>query len=196
MNVALHPPPTSREQFLDWVQRQEAPYEFDGVRPVPMTGGSRRHGQIAANLLIALRAHLQGTGMMPLLEVGLATGVDSVRYPDAIVTPTRGSGDDLLIPDVIVAFEIVSPSSEITDRVVKVREYLCVPSLRRYVILEQRRAAATMFERREGEAEWRVTVLFGGETLRLPEIGAEIGVSEFYEDVDLPEEPTGSGEAA
>jgi Uma2 family endonuclease len=41
MNVALRQT-MPREQFLEWEERQPVKYEFDGVRPVPMTGGRRR----------------------------------------------------------------------------------------------------------------------------------------------------------
>ena len=35
-----------------------------------------------------------------------------------------------------MVFEVLSPSSGQTDRIVKVREYASVPTVRRYVILE------------------------------------------------------------
>jgi hypothetical protein len=32
--------PMSRDEFLDWKQRQELRYEFDGFAPIAMTGGT------------------------------------------------------------------------------------------------------------------------------------------------------------
>ena len=40
MNVLLRTPVMTRDEFLDWVERQEAPDEFDGFAPVPMTGAT------------------------------------------------------------------------------------------------------------------------------------------------------------
>ncbi len=189
MNVALRLPAMSREQFLDWVQRQEGRFEFDGSRPVAMTGGTRDHSQIVANILFSLRIRSAQRPFWTLVEAGLASGSDSVRYPDVLVTSSRGSGRDLLTGDVVVAFEIVSPSSVRTDRVVKLREYLGVPTLRRYVVVEQTSVAVSVFEKNAGGTAWEARALVAGETLDLPEIGIQVPVSEFYVDVDVPDEP-------
>jgi hypothetical protein len=37
--------------FLDWERRQPAKYEFDGVRPVAMTGGTAAHAATQRNLI-------------------------------------------------------------------------------------------------------------------------------------------------
>jgi hypothetical protein len=39
MNVAFRQPLMTREQFFPWAQAQDERYEFDGFRPVAMTGG-------------------------------------------------------------------------------------------------------------------------------------------------------------
>ena len=62
MNVTLRTPKMTREQFLDWVERQEAPYEFDGFEPVAMNGSTVNHSRIAQNTYFALRTRLQGSG--------------------------------------------------------------------------------------------------------------------------------------
>jgi hypothetical protein len=62
-----------------------------------------------------------------------------------------------------------------------------VPSIRRYVILESTSAGLTVLERQGAEETWRVTTLTNDDTLRMPEIGIEIPVVEFYEDILLSE---------
>ena len=59
MNLALRKPMTLAE-FLEWEERQPLRYEFDGVGPVAMAGGSVRHAQIQRNLAFALTARLRG----------------------------------------------------------------------------------------------------------------------------------------
>ena len=193
MNVALRTPSMSREQFLQWVQRQEGRFEFDGRRPVPVTGASRNHGLICHNIYAALRARLKGTGCVVLgPDAGVPTIGRAVRYPDALVTCAAGPGSDLLIAGVVLVIEVLSPTSERTDRIEKVREYFAVPSIRRDVLLEQTSAGATVFEKQEGAAEWTAGVAIAGETLRLPALGIEIPIDELYEGVELASE---SGEA-
>jgi Uma2 family endonuclease len=59
MNVALRQPMTL-EEFLAWEQRQELRREFDGFRPVAMTGGTAARSVIQRNLLMALGNRLRG----------------------------------------------------------------------------------------------------------------------------------------
>ena len=85
--------------------------------------------------------------------------------------------------DPMVVFEVVSPASSGTDRIVKLREYTSVPSVRRYVLLEQGAIAATVVERVGGN--WVVHVLSSGDTLALPEAGIEVPLDACYEDVAM-----------
>ena len=53
MNLAVRKP-MSLAEFLEWEERQELRYEFDGIEPVAMTGGSVGHAtiqQISPSLL-------------------------------------------------------------------------------------------------------------------------------------------------
>lgn len=187
MNVALRQPLMTREQFFDWAQTQDVRYEFDGFQPVAMTGGNLRHNIIHLTIHAALRQRLRGTGCRPLgADAGVATIGNAVRYPDALVTCTPITGDEYVAPDVVVVFEVISPTSGRTDRIVKVREYAAVPSILRYVIVESTSIGLTVLERRAGDEKWTVTTLVAEEILSLPEIGIEIPVAELYEGVDFP----------
>jgi Uma2 family endonuclease len=180
--------PWTQEQFFAWAAHQEGHWEFDGFRPVAMNGGTVRHAIIIQNLHAALRARLRGTGCRPLGPgAGLATIGAAVRYPDALVTCSSlaGMGEALLIPSVVAVFEVLSPTSGRNDRIVKVREYAAVQSMRRYVILESTGIGLQVLERTNANDPWRATALTGDDILRMPEIGIEVPVSEFYEDVDF-----------
>lgn len=190
MNVAFRQPLMTRDEFLQWAQTQEGRHEFDGFQPVAMTGGTRGHSQTCQNIYLALGNRLRGTGCDVLgPDAGLATVGDAVRYPDAVVTCTNSPGTSLLIPGVVIVFEVLSPSSDRADRIEKVQEYRAVPSIRRYVVLEHRSAALTVFSRNSGTADWTATTLTAGDTLDMPEIGIAVPVQEFYRSVDLPGAP-------
>ena len=131
---------------------------------------------------------MRGTGGRPFgLGAGLATIGNIVRYPDALVTCAKVSGDARVIPGAAVVFEVISPSTSRTDRVVKLREYLAVPSIHRYVLIEQDSIGLAVLTRTAADRAWAATVLLEGETLQMPEIGIEIPITELYEGVDLPE---------
>jgi Uma2 family endonuclease len=183
MSIALEQPWTA-ERFLAWAESQEERYEFDGTRPVAMTGGNANHNRITMNILVALRARLRGT---PCSNYGPDLGVQTIgsriRYPDALITCTKFPGTDKLAPDVRVIFEVISPTSGGLDRIVKVREYAAVASVRRYIIAESTTAGLQVLHRASGEAPWTAIALTGEDVLALPEVGIEIPIAEFYEDV-------------
>ena len=201
MSTALRRPRMTRQEFLDWVATQEGRWEFDGYEPVPlhgpraMTGGTLDHSRISQNVSFALRSRLRGSPCEVLgPDAGVAAEGDVVRFPDVLVTCTRGAGTARLAPAPVVVFEVLSPTSGRLDRIVKLREYRAVPSIRRYVIPEHASAALTSFERAEDGSAWIATPLTEADTLRLPEIGIEVPVAGFYEGVEFA--PPASDEAA
>ena len=177
----------SREEFFAWAELQDARYEFDGFEPVAMTGGSINHNRMGLNIYFALRSRL---GSSPCEALGPDTGVatvgNAVRYPDSLVTCTETPGLDHVVRDPVVVFEVLSPGSGRVDRIEKLREYRAVASIRRYVVLEYKSVGLTMFARANGHSDWTATAMSSGDTLLMPEIGIEVPVSEFYENVELP----------
>ncbi len=186
MNVVNRPAAMSRDQFLGWVEHQDEPYEFDGWQPVLVTRSPIGHNQIVINIITALRALLRG-GPCRVLgpEAGVATVGNAVRYPDALTTCTRTPDDAYLVEGVVTVFEVVSKSSERIDRIVKPREYRQVPSILRYVIVEQTSIGLTVLSRSTGDAAWTLATLVAGDVLAIPEAGVEVPVDALYEGTDL-----------
>ena len=169
--------PLTLEEFLEWERSQEQRYEFDGIQPVAMTGGSRAHSLIATRLAAALvfqvKPPCEAHG--PELKV-ITTG--RVRYPDATVVCNRPDGDEDTIRPTAV-FEVLSPSTALTDRRVKAIEYAAVPSVMVYVLLEQNRPEITVRRRSTG---WEAEPVIGLDaTLDLPEIGVTIPLAFIYD---------------
>jgi Uma2 family endonuclease len=186
MSATIRVPAMTRDQFFDWAEAQDARYEFDGFEPVAMTGGNLNHNRIAFNIHRALYGRLKGSGCEPLgLDAGVATIGDTVRYPDAVVTCSPAQGGSRLVPNPVVVFEVISPTSGHVDRIVKVREYAAVDSIRRYLIVESASAGLTVHERQAAGQKWTVTTVMADDLLPLPEVGVEIPVAEIYEDVDF-----------
>jgi Uma2 family endonuclease len=188
MNVALRKPWT-QEEFLAWAEAQETRYEFNGFQPEAMTGGNAGHSRLMRSLHRALDGRLRNGPCEPLgPDAGVETIDRAVRYPDALVTCSRAANNDRLIPGVVVVFEIISPTSGRVDRIVKVREYAAVPSIRRYAILESSTIGITVFERSNAQEPWRATTLTGEDTLNMPEIGTQIPVAELYDGIVFPDQ--------
>lgn len=187
MNVVLRPPMT-QDEFLDWAGHQNGRWEFDGIRPVPMTGGTVNHNCITINILVALRNRLRGT---PWQVYGADTGVVTagcvVCYPDALVASSAQLGTSKLITNPVVVFEVLSPTSGRIDRFVKLREYRTVSSIQRYLIVEHTSIGITAHHHNVAYAEWTTTPLLAGDMLSLPVVGIEVPLAEIYADTGLPE---------
>ncbi|HSU04035.1 MAG TPA: Uma2 family endonuclease [Acetobacteraceae bacterium] len=168
--------PLTLDEFLEWERAQPERYEFDGIQPVAMTGGSRDHARIGTRLVIALgsRAGPPCEVFGPELKV-LTTGRS--RYPDATVVCTQSDDtSDTVEPTVV--FEVLSPSTALTDRRIKAMEYAAVPSVAAYVLLEQDRSEITI---RRRSTAWEAEVIAGADAiLELPEIGVSVPLSAIY----------------
>jgi Uma2 family endonuclease len=181
MNLALRKPMTLAE-FLEWEERQPMRYEFDGVGPVAMAGGSVRHAQIQRNLAFTFTVRLRGKPCQFLgSDLKIQTEEDHARYPDGIVICSPLTGSETIVDAPVVIFEVLSPSTTHTDRFVKAREYQRMPSVQRYVMLEQDSVNAVVYAR-SGET-WTHEILIADSVLALPEIGVELPLAELYEGV-------------
>jgi Uma2 family endonuclease len=174
------------EEFLAWEERQEGRYEFDGFRPVAISGGTYAHEMIAGNILMELGARLRGSHCTPLGQGMKIEVAGRIRYPDALVVCSPVGRKATVIKDPVVVFEVLSDSTAHIDQFEKLREYTAASSIRRYVILGQDIIGATVYVR-DGD-RMVVETVARGETLMLPEIGVEIPLDDIYRDAE-PEAP-------
>ena len=173
----------SLPEFLAWEEQQELRYEFDGLNAIAMTGGTDIHAAIQINLARAIDSRLDGKpcrfrGSDLKIEVA-----DRVRYPDGFVYCSAPRNNATIIRDPVVIFEILSDSTAAIDYGIKNDEYAATPSVRRYIILEQTRIAARMFERRDGD--WLGHLLGPNAVIGMPEIGIEVRLAEFYRNIEF-----------
>jgi len=187
MNLAVRKP-MSLAEFLEWEERQELRYEFDGVEPSAMTGGSLRHAAIQRNLAMAIGNRLRSKPCQFFgSDLKIQAAESSSRYPDGIVLCSDLDPSLKIVRNPVVIFEVLSPSTAATDRIVKAREYQATPSVKQYVMLEQERIGATVLVR--AQDGWSALILKDDDTLDMPEIGLAIPLVEFYEGLTFETHP-------
>ncbi len=183
------PQPMTLPEFLTWEATQPLRHEFDGLHPHAMTGGTAAHALIQRNLAISIGARLRGT---PCTFYGSDLKIETagrIRYPDGFVACTPVLPRATLVRDPVTIFEVLSASTSGTDRITKNQEYAALPSVQRYVMLEQDRIGATVFARIG--PDWLGHLLTDAATLALPELGLAFPLAELYDGVDLtPAPPT------
>lgn len=178
------PFPMSVDAFLDWERKQELRHEFDGVRVFAMNGGSLNHSRIATNIVRALDQRIRRPCEAWRGDVKVRTAA-GVRYPDVVVGCSATNGQSDIVPDPVIVFEVIPPTTASVDRLVKNAEYRAIPSVRHCVLVEQNRKGVTVFSRDDGR--WTSLILIGDAMLSLPEIGADIPLSELYQNVEWPD---------
>ena len=107
-----------------------------------MTGASRDHNKIVANVTVSLGNQLKNRDCNNYpndMKVGVQDG-ERYLYPDIVVTCGNEEFEDdnadiLLNPVVII--EILSPSTEAYDRGLKFSYYQTIESLQEYVLISQ-----------------------------------------------------------
>jgi Uma2 family endonuclease len=171
--------PLTLEEFLAWERTQPVRYEFDGTQPVAMTGGTIAADRVARRLLRALERQLKPPCEAFGETVKVLTPTGRVRYPDVKVACSEFDPVSDHV-DPVVVFEVLSPTTEMTDRHVKSAEYASMPSVTAYALLAQDRPAATVLRRL---ADWRPEDIKGLEALlNLPEIRVVLPLSEIHTD--------------
>ncbi len=175
--------PWTTETFLAWEDRQEGKHEFDGVRVIPMTGGSVAHQVIVFNLCVLLARLLPGGPFRALHEMRVRIG-DRVRYPDVVVCPASIPQTQRTLTDAVVVFEVLSDDTAATDRIDKLRDYAAIPSLRYYVMLEQTSRGAIICRRAEGET-WNTSALTQG-AIALTEPDLVLPLDDIYQGLVFP----------
>jgi Uma2 family endonuclease len=106
--------------------------------------------------------------------------------PDVVIIPLHGDSADPLRrdrSDVVVAFEVLSPSTASRDLRWKRTAYTSLPSLTHYVVIAQDAVDVVVFARDANFAERRIRSL--ADALELPTLGISLLLSEIYRDTGL-----------
>jgi len=153
----------------------------DGVIRM-MTGGTRRHNRIQVNLIAALRPRLRGSGCRPNgTDTAVRTHGMSVRYPDVSVTCGQTVADDerdvAYDPRLIV--EILSPSTQRSDRTTKLNEYKALASVDTIVLVDPTAERLHVFQR-TGPHGWAETDHPDPVDLHLPALGLTVPHDEIF----------------
>jgi Uma2 family endonuclease len=167
----------STKSFLAWEDRQEFKYEFDGHRVIPMAGGTLAHQRVVFNLCLTLMGLLGEKPLLAVQEMRLRIG-RQIRYPDVAICSGPLDQTTRTLTDALALSEVLSDDTATTDQVQKLIDYAAVPSLRSYVLLEQTKVAATLFQRQPG-GDW-IASAHTQDALVLSGIDVTLPLAELY----------------
>ncbi len=156
-------------------------WELIEGKPVLNASGSYLHQIIIGNLIFALKlsaCELQATwAAIP----GISTVVSpiSAPIPDVLVRP-RDNLRDWKCDDVIVAFVVLSPSTQNIDMRWKRTAYTSLANLQAYIVVAQDFPEIVVFDRATGFAEQRIRGM--DSMLDLPSLDLALPFSDVYRD--------------
>ena len=180
MNIQL-PLGMDKVAFLDWLQGREQRYELDRGRVIMMTGGSRAHWQITANLFKALDARIDLQRWAVLPEFGVELQSVSIRFPDIIVDRAGEAPKDLTATAPVLIAEVLSPSSEQVHLGDKSTEYLQLPSLANYLLFAQDQIKAWVWTRGPAGFPYQPDVPEGEDAVvRIEALGINLPLAGVY----------------
>ena len=164
-------------------------YEYVDGQVYLMAGGTFNHSTISGNIYSVLRNLLQGKPCR-VYTSDIKVHISQKRYfhPDITVTcdqHDRGTGDLLQSPRAI--FEVLSPSTEISDRTWKLQNYLALPTLEVYILVSAKAFKMEMYHKENGK--WIYDMYEANATIELPSLGLQFPLSDAYTDIVLDETP-------
>jgi Uma2 family endonuclease len=163
-------------------------WELIDGEPVMNASPSPVHQWIAKNLLVFLANKEREPRASWAVLPGLGVRVSRINRPepDALIIPRSAFSADLAQRDtseMIVAFEILSPSTMDRDLRWKKTAYTALPSLTHYIVVAQDAVDVVVFARDTGFAEQRYRSL--SDTIELPALGIALPLAEIYRDIGL-----------
>jgi Uma2 family endonuclease len=182
--------PMTVEEFYAFTDRQpdEEKWELIDGEPVLNASPSPFHQWIVRNIILALGNRERELNASWVVLPGLGVRVSNVNRPepDVLILPRVGpsldpQGRDR--SDVIVAFEVLSPSTEDRDLGWKRASYTKLPSLTHYIVVAQDAVDVVVFARANGFAEQPLRSL--DHTIELKSLGISLPLAEIYRDTGL-----------
>ncbi len=168
------------EEFLVWDDGTDTRHELIGGEPVAMAPPSPNHGALVVAIAVRLSNALRPPCRV-ISEAGirLANRNDSYFQADLAVTCQPLGVSLSVTPEPRVIVEVLSPSTEGTDRAVKLPAYRDIASVQEILLISSTKRRAELWHRSGGE--WRVQDIIGDGVLRFESLDADIAMADLYD---------------
>lgn len=178
-------PLTTYAEYLALERTAEEKHEYLRGDVWAMAGGTPEHGRLAMALGRVLAGALTGKPCVVYSsDVRLRiAATNRSTYADAFVVcgPDRRAGDDPdAITNPVLIAEVLSPTTERSDRGEKFAHYQQIESLQLYVLVSQDSRRIEVFHRQG--VNWLLSIHEAGAEVPLTEIGVTLRVDDVYFD--------------
>ena len=179
------------EEYLEGEKTAGYRSEYYFGEVFAMAGATQIHNLITGNVFALLRALARTTKCRAFssdMQLEVIPG-KFYAYPDIIYTCDPSDHNErLTLKRPVLLVEVLSDSTASFDLGRKLDEYLKIPSLLYYLIVQQQAYHVRVYERRDGEWTYSVAEGLAGQ-VHLPQLGTSIPMAAIYEDVILEPPP-------
>ena len=177
------------DEFLWWDDGSDTRYELIEGFPVAMAPPTEAHRILAIRLGSRIDAQLAGRRPCNAqIEPGVVRPdrADSYYVPDIGVTCQPNEPGRQAMADPILIVEILSPSTERSDRRLKLPAYQTMESVREVLLIDADSYHAEVYRRENNH--WGIELVRGAEAiLFLNSVDLRIGMAELYEGIAIPD---------
>ncbi len=168
----------SVKAYLEGELSSEIKHEFIDGQVYAMVGGSDNHARISGNIYAEFRHKLMNHSCEPFIsDKKLKTAKGNFRYPDCMVVCEEDNEDSYYKTKPIILVEVLSRSTRKIDKKDKLLEYINIPSLEEYVLIEQDFVDIEVLRRKDN---WLPKHYFLGDKVIFESIELTLFVEEIY----------------
>jgi Uma2 family endonuclease len=172
------------DEYLALEESATVRHEYVGGEIFAMVGATKRHNRIIGNISGRLWGAARGGACRVYSEsVKLRVADDVIYYPDVMVACGPEGDDPFVESDPCLVVEVVSSSTETTDRREKLAAYKRMPGLRAYLIVSQDRRWVECHLRSD-DGVWRRGDLVDEGRFSTPCPETNLSLAEIYEGLE------------
>lgn len=177
MPIAKKTNKLSTEEYMAGELSSEVKHELVDGHVYAMAGASANHERIAQNISREFGIHLKDSPCEPFGSDMKVRVRDNFYYPDVLIDCDFDESEPYYTKTPIIIVEVISKSTRKTDEQTKRIEYINIPTLQEYVIIEQDYVDVAVFRKTDS---WQPTHYFLGDEVKFESIDLSLSVEEIY----------------
>lgn len=185
-----HPQNMTVEEYFQLEENDpDTRYEYIDGHVYAMAGGTANHDTIKSNMQRVLWNLLRGSSCR-VYSSDMKVFISETRYfhPDVIVTcdpRDRGTIQAIQSPRLVV--EVLSPSTELTDRTWKLKNYRAHPTIEAYILVDSKSLKIEIYHKELNK--WIYDAFENDEEIMLNSLGVHFALKDAYLDVEFEKAP-------
>jgi len=171
----------SVNEYLRGEVLAESKHEYIDGEVFTMAGASENHNLLSLNLATELKNQLKGKPCKTFMSDMKVKVEESFFYPDVMVVCQEDNANDYYKTSPVIIVEVLSDATRRFDKTHKLSAYQQIPSLEKYVLIEQNFSEIQVFSRQN---HWQSSYYYLGDTITFASLNVTVTVEDIYYQVN------------